>query len=166
MEAEFDNISSVKNVYIKAGQTLKYQFIQFEFNDQKSAEDFSNRKNKTVDGKLLNTITYNDYQKQVAGFGSLSHIDISGQTENNIVLICNKPCLEAEKMFPSKKSVRMINLGFRKAFILEFNNEMEAMEAASQYFPDVPVGSIIPLADYLKLYEGKILLFKDDLDYN
>ena len=134
MEAEFDNISSVKNVYIKAGQTLKYQFIQFEFTDQKSAEEFSNKQNKTVDGKLLNTITYNDYQKQVTGFGSLSHIDISGQTENSIVLICNKPCLDAEKMFPSKKSVRMINLGFSKAFIVEFNSEMEAKEAEDRAF--------------------------------
>ena len=157
MEAEYENISTVNNVYIKAGNNLKYQFIQFEFNDLKSAEEFSTMADKTVEGKTLNTLTLRDYQRQVSVFEDPhSLLGISGSTENKIIYVHNGSGPDLETIFPDKKSVQTTNFGFSKVSIVEFATSSEASEASMKYLPDVPVGSIISVTDYLRLHEGRI----------
>ena len=151
LESEYENISAVKNVYLKAGTGPKYQFIQFEFNEEKSAEQFSSRLDKTVDGKLLSTITLREYQRQVEMFGNSNNLGITDNIQNKILLVHSRLGIAVDTVFPSKKSVQMINIGFSKVSVVEFNTEQEATEAFL-HVGDLPVGAIISLTDYLSLF--------------
>ena len=154
LESEYENISAVKNVYLRAGAGPKYQFMQFEFNEEKSAEQFSSRLDKTVDGKLLSTITVREYQKQVEMFENANNLGITENIQSKILLVHSRLVMDVE-MFPSKKSVQMINIGFSKVSVVEFNTEKEATDAFL-HVGDVPVGPIISLTDYLSLHAGKL----------
>ena len=154
LESEYENVSAVKNVYLKAGAGPKYQFIQFEFNEEKSAEQFSSRLDKTVDGKLLSTITLREYQKQVDMFENANNLGITENIQNKVLLVHNRLGMDVDTLFPSKKSVQIINMGISKVSVVEFNTEKEATEA-SLHVGDVPVGPIISLSDYLNLHAGK-----------
>ena len=156
LEAEYDNISAVRNVLrlLRAGAGPKYQFMQFEFCEEKSAEQFSSRLDKIVDGKLLSTITLREYQKQVEMFGKANNLGITDNIQNKILLVHNRAGMEVDTLFPSKKSVQMINIGFSKVSVVEFNSEQEATEAFL-HVEDVPAGPVISLTDYLSLHAGK-----------
>ena len=166
LESEYENISAVKNVYLRAGAGPKYQFIQFEFNDEKSAEQFSSRLDKTVDGKLLSTITLREYQKQVKMFQNANNLGITDNIQTKVLLVHNRLGMDVDTLFPSKKSVKMINIGMSKVSVVEFNTEKEATEAFL-HVGDVPVGPIISLTDYLSLHAGKLqhlLAVNDQID--
>merc|ERR1712241_1211794 len=59
--------------------------------------------------------------------------------------------MDVDTMFPSKTSVKIINIGFSKVSVVEFNTEKEATEAYLSV-GDVPGGLIISLTDYLSLH--------------
>ena len=159
LEAEYENISAVRNVsrVLRAGAGPKYQFMQFEFNEEKSAEQFSHRVDKIIDGKLLSTITLREYQKQVEMFGNPNNLGITDNIPNKILLVHNRMGMDVNTLFPSKKSVQIINIGFSKVSVVEFNSEKEATEAFL-HVGDISAGPIISLTDYLSLHAGKLSL--------
>ena len=129
--------------------------MQFEFNEEKSAEQFSHRVDKIIDGKLLSTITLREYQKQVEMFGNPNNLGITDDIPNKILLVHNRMGMDVNTLFPSKKSVQIINIGFSKVSVVEFNSEKEATEALL-HVGDIPAGPIISLTDYLSLHAGKL----------
>ena len=155
LESEYENICAVKNVYLKAGAGPKYQFLQFEFNEEKSAEQFSSRLEKNVDGRLLSTITAREYQKQVELFGNANNLGSTDNIQKKILVVHNKLGMDVDTMFPSKTSVQIMNIGFSKVSVVEFSTEKEATEAVLSV-GDVPGGSIISLTDYLSLHAGRV----------
>ena len=163
MEAEYENIVSVKNVFVRSGHSLKYQFIQFELNDLKSAEQFSAMQSKKVDGKILETITLREYQRQVSVFGNANNLEFSGQTENSLLFINFRSGLEVETIFPTKKSVQIVNLGFSMASIVEFASEAEATEATLQCPTEVPLGTVISMTDYFAIHEGEMRSIENEI---
>ena len=88
-------------------------------------------------------------------FGNPNNLGITDNIPNKILLVHNRMGMDVNTLFPSKKSVQIINIGFSKVSVVEFNSEKEATEAFL-HVGDISAGPIISLTDYLSLHAGKL----------